>query len=612
MASNGTIAHRFANRDYNFERGLKGSSTHISGNNYYSYSTVFGQWVDEKLCIVYWGDTSITSHKHKLYPSSFPKDVTVLPYDDKWNNNGTSYYNYYHGCDLLGWRGEFNFDKRAELIDYYVHNIYTALKAINGGTKKGLDTQAERIISEYWGYVMKLCAMYRDTTINKWLRKKRIDLDGEWKLKKRLVRELDAQNMSVSSLVDILFGEGTWKRYYDYCARFRKAADKKEQVEWLCNRLGIGSPYVSYRGRDGLLAHSMTADEIRKLTAKQRIDYHFAAIMHKEQNDKESERRDKYNRNNRNAYKWIVGYEPMTDSMWSNSISKRCKFVRNMWTGDEYIVDEDGFRSTSRLWGMKLDVRFECDEFRKSEDKEEWIRNFYAECIEVDRNLRALHIFDRFGDAVRTEQLVDYSNYTIYVINDVLRGGTTDEEFKLCEDFVNRWNAILQDKQTRYRAERLARKQREEEERKEREYMEQVKQEQIDACLERGTEGCRDLWRKHYMDIHQAERETNYKGEDFFYGGNVLLRFNMNKDKVETSKNIRIPVEVCKKMWKIVSRWHENPSSFKPMQIDTKGNGKYTISSYDNDILTAGCHDIAYAEMERMYNEIVALENNAA
>lgn len=100
--------------------------------------------------------------------------------------------------------------------------------------------------------------------------------------------------------------------------------------------------------------------------------------------------------------------------------------------------------------------------------------------------------------------------------------------------------------------------------------------------------------------------------KDFYYGGNVLLRLNLNKDTVETSKNIRIPVEVCKKMWKIVSKWHENPSCFKPMQIDTKGSGRYTISSYQNDILTAGCHKIAYTEMERMYNEIVALENEAA
>lgn len=120
----------------------------------------------------------------------------------------------------------------------------------------------------------------------------------------------------------------------------------------------------------------------------------------------------------------------------------------------------------------------------------------------------------------------------------------------------------------------------------------------------------RDLWRLHLASVYDAESTANSNGvdDDFFYfGGNVLLRLNLNKDKVETSKSIRIPVEVCKKMWKIVSKWHENPSCFKEMQIDTKGSGRYTISSYQNDILTAGCHKIAYTEMERMYNEIAAV-----
>jgi hypothetical protein len=139
--------------------------------------------------------------------------------------------------------------------------------------------------------------------------------------------------------------------------------------------------------------------------------------------------------------------------------------------------------------------------------------------------------------------------------------------------------------------------------------MAQVKMEQIDECIKEGTEGCRNLWRKHLTSINESEERYNdvafISDGDFFYNGNVLLRLNLNKDKVETSKSIRIPVEVCKKMWKIVSKWHENPSCFKPTEIDTKGSGRYTISSYKNDILTAGCHKIAYTEMERMYNEII-------
>ena len=183
MASNGTVAHRFANKNYNVNRGLKGSSVSIEGNNYYSYSTVFGQWVDEKVCLVYHGSTSITSNKHKLWESDFPKDVTLFPYED-----GRGGYYSWQGCDLLGWRGEFDYDARVRLIDYWISEIYDALNAMVGGKQKDLDKKAERTIEEYWAYVEKLCSLYKDTTIPKWLKKKRIDTDGIWKRKKIIVK----------------------------------------------------------------------------------------------------------------------------------------------------------------------------------------------------------------------------------------------------------------------------------------------------------------------------------------------------------------------------------------------------------------------------------------
>ena len=596
MASNSTIAHRFANKDYNFEKGLQGSNTHISGKNYYSYNTVFGQWVDDKVCVVFHGDTSITSHKHFLWGSDFPKDVILLPYDD-----GGSYYYGWHGCDLLGYSEEFKLSHRWELMDYWMSEIYAALETIKGGKKKDLDGHAAYIIGEYWPYMEKLCSLYKDTTIPKYL--KRCD-----KKYKKLVKALKDGERDVRVLVDLVFGEGTWQAYYDYCARYRKQADKRAHLESLCRRLGIRCPYVSFGGY-AVINTGLSADEIRKLSAKERNELHFASIMNKEWRDGESARNEKYNRNNRNAYAWIVGYEPKIESQWSGRLSKSCKKVRNMYTGDEYIVAEDSYRSHFALLGLKLDVYFEYDEFRKSEDKEEWIRNFYADCSEVDSNLYAIHILDRFGDAVYTEQRIDYHTYKVYVINDVLREGTSEEELKICEDFVERWNAILHNKETRYRAEQIERERRMEEERKEKELQERIKQEQIDACIERGVEGYRDLWRLHYMDIYGAESQS--ASEDFFFGGNVLLRFSLNKDKIESSKSIRMTIATAKAMWKIVSKWHENPASFKQMNIKTL-SGTYTIVSYKNDILTAGCHDIAYAEMEHMYNEIVKLESEAA
>ena len=163
-------------------------------------------------------------------------------------------------------------------------------------------------------------------------------------------------------------------------------------------------------------------------------------------------------------------------------------------------------------------------------------------------------------------------------------------------EFIRKCKAHYADEEAQARARRIEAERQAAEKAREEAYRKQVKQEQIDECLSRGIEGKRDLWRKHLKTID----EIYDKNDEFFFGGNVLLRLNLNKDTVETSKCIRIPVEICKKMWKIVTKWHENPSCFKSVQIDTKGSGRYTISSYENDILTAGCHKISYTEMENV------------
>lgn len=592
MASNYTIAHRFANHQYNEK--LQGGSTHIYNRSYYSYSTVFGQWVDldKEVCLVYLGDTSVSSHKHQLGGSYFPSSVHVFPYDD-----GGS-YNWWHGCEMIGEyeRRDWNADERMRLIDYYVGMIYESLLAINGGKEKGLERKASRTISEYWSYIMKLCSLYRDTTIAKWLRIKR-KKSKDWTLKRKLVRELDAQNMSVSSLTDLLFGEGTYEAYDKYCERFRKADKKRKQIEALCNRLGIRSPYEKWGGYS-VLGHDMSADQIRKLTAKERIDIHFKAIAHKEYEEHKDERDEKYNKNFRNAYKWIVGFEPKKKSCggYEGEVKNNCV------NKDSGVVYECSGKHIFGFYWCGTDVSFNYDSFRKSEDKEQWIANFYAECKEVADNRKAIEILKR----VKAHTKVKARSWDddVYINDDYLRENTTEAEYIICSEFIRKQDKHYADEEARRRAAEIARLKREEEERREKELQERLKQEQIDECLSRGLEGFRDLWRLHYTDIYKAIEEA--ENESVFYqGGNVLLRFNMDKDKVETSKHIRIDLDTCKKFFKLIKAWHEDPSKFKPIEINTKYSGKYRISSYQNDILTAGCHQIAYAEMERMYNEII-------
>ena len=599
MASNGTVAHRFANRDYNYEKGLKGSSVHIEGRNYYSYSTVFGQWVDteKKVCIVYHGNTSITSNGHKLWQWDFPKDVTLFPYED-----GHGGYYSYQGCDLLGW-GEFNYDARVRLIDYWVGEIYDALNAMVDGKQKDLDKNAERIIEEYWAYVEKLCSMYKDTSVYMWLKKKRIDTDGTWKRKKIIVKALYKGEREVRVLVDAAFGQGTYKKYYDYCARYRKAEDKRIQMESLCKRLGIGSPYVEYRGYNNLMSHDMSASDIRKLTAKERNEIHFRALAYKEWKDYEDKRKKKYEKNKHNAYKWIVGYEPSYVKGWTGNkiFGDNVHKCRNMYTGEEY--DLSGEYIYGFYW-CDTRVEFDYDEFRKAENKEAWIRNFYAKVKEVQDNRKAISIL-KMAKANTKEKKHSYDD-DIYILDEKLtKIGMDAESLRIVTEFIERQDKHYADEEARKRAMEIERQRQAEERKREEEYQKQVRQEQIDACLSRGTEGARDLWRLHLMDIWQAEHEGCYKN-DFYMGGNVLLRFNLDKTYVESSKNVRVPVAVARLWFKKVKQWHEDEKSFKPMEWNTKGNGTYTVSGYKNDILTAGCHDIAYAEMERMYNEICA------
>lgn len=600
MASNGTIAHRFANRDYNFERGLKGSSVHIDGKNYYSYSTVFGQWVDEKVCLVYHGETSITSHKHMLWDSLFPKDVTLFPYDD----GGSSYYygGGYHGCNLVGWGSKFDYEHRVRLMDYWVGEIYDALNAMVDGKQKDLDKYAERVIEEYWAYVEKLCSLYKDTTIPKWLKKKRIDMDGTWKAKKVIVRALYKEERDVRVLVDAAFGQGTYKKYYDYCARYRKAEDKKAQMSWLCSRLGIANPYEKWQ-RD-VLSHDMKADDIRKLSAKERNELHFRALAYKEWKSKEDGRKAKYEKNRLNAYKWIVGCEPTYSTSWGGYKHYDDKVVtcKNMYTGEVYDLSGDhifGF-----YWAT-TNMQFKYDDFRKSENKEEWLRKFYTKCKEAQDNRKAISIL-KSVEATTKEKKYSFED-DVYVLDEKLTGiGMDAESLRVVTEFIARQDKHYADEAARERAREIERQRAAEEKRREEEFQKQVKQEQIDECVARGIEGCRDLWRKHLDEVYNAARRVAGNNGDFFMGGNVLLRFNLDKTYVESSKGVRVPVAVAKAWFRKVKQWHDDPKSFKPMEWNTKGNGTYMVSEYKDDILTAGCHDISYTEMERMYNQILA------
>ena len=595
MASYSNIQHRFANKQAGKNGRISASSCRYEGRNFYSYSTVFGQWLDieKNVVAIFDGSTSQSSSKHKLWKGVFPDDVHVFPLDF-----GGGYYGW-RNCNLVS---SYNFKDedfkeyhRMQMIDHYVGRIYDQLASINGGKKKGL----ENVSFESWGYITELCLLYKDTSIAKYLKwtKQRV-LDDNISRKRKLVKLLKDGERNVEVLTDALFGDGTFKKYWDYCARYRKSADKRSKVESLCERLGIASPYES-SWRGGRLDSGLAADQIRKLTAKERLDLHFASIMRDEQRKEESAVKEKYNKNKRNAYRWIIGAEPVLENQWSETNFKRPLRIINKDNGEEY--DIDGYLH-SISWCSNF-IDFDYDQYRKSQDKEQWIQNFYTQCKVVSEVITAYNILER----VNAHYVAgEYSWYKRYVDDEHLVSSTTPEEYAKCKEFIDRQEKFYNDLEARKRAEAIRRQREEEERRREKELQERLKQEQIQECLANGVEGGRNLWRFHYMSINEAKSKSNIPDFQFYDGGNVLMRFGMKKDLVETSMSIKLDIPTCKKFWKLINIWHKDPSKFKECKIDTHYSGTYTIVSYENDILTAGCHKIAYTEMERMYNEIIA------
>lgn len=589
MANRHDIMHRFANKKAGKNGTLVAGNVRYEGRNYYSYSTVFGQWVDTKknVVIIYEGPTTISSNKHMLHKWLFPDDVNIFPYND-----GGGSWNRYCGCNLCSY-GEFEWQHRKELMNYYIDQIYTKFKAIKGGTKKGL----EQVDFHHWEYVEKLCSLYRDTSVTKWIKSKRIELNDRqkayWSGMRKLAKLLKAGERDVQTITDALFGKGTFEEYWKYCERYRKADAKKQHI-------------INLKDYLGQCCAGFSNDELRKLSAKERLEIKFASLE-KRQDFYAAEERDKrYKKNMANAYRYILGHEPVAENAWSGRLRKPTKCT-NRFTGDTYDIGDEfifGF-----YWAQ-TDMSFDYGSFRHSPDKEQWMRGYYAEFALAERNVKAIKILKRVQAHIH-EKKRSYEDDR-FINDDYLKASLTPGEYEICADFIARQDAHYVEAEARERANALRRKREAEEREKERKLQESVKKEQIDQLISQGVEGCRNLWRSHFMDICRAEYKSveTAPTESFYDGGNVLLRFNLNKDTIETSKHIRINIPTCKRMWKLVKAWHEDPSKFRQLKIKTL-SGTYTIISYENDILTAGCHKISYTEMERMYNEILSNEKTA-
>ena len=82
-----------------------------------------------------------------------------------------------------------------------------------------------------------------------------------------------------------------------------------------------------------------------------------------------------------------------------------------------------------------------------------------------------------------------------------------------------------------------------------------------------------------------------------------ITALRIKDDVIETSRGAKIPLEHAVKFWSLINSWHQKGITY------TKNNhsihlGNYAVNRFENDILTVGCHQIPYSEIQNIANQL--------
>lgn len=79
------------------------------------------------------------------------------------------------------------------------------------------------------------------------------------------------------------------------------------------------------------------------------------------------------------------------------------------------------------------------------------------------------------------------------------------------------------------------------------------------------------------------------------YRSNAVLR--ICDQRVETSLGITIETTEAERVWKIIRRYHDRKAEFRHDIIRDTSDHPWTINSFENDVMRAGCHRLHFDDM---------------
>lgn len=562
MATYSDIAHMWANKNFGKNGYLQSGNVSCDEINFRSYNTVIGQWLDKDKNVVVIIDENLsqsTARHISTLASAIPKNVTIFRiHKPSWGMYNDVYF--------IDSRTPFNKEIRMQMVEIYIDNMYHQYLEF----KNSSSLKTEEIDYYSWSAINELNSLYNnDASLKKWLRKKINPLDSpnkrkELTAKRKMVRAM-LEGLSDKQIVDVVCGKGSYDAWYKRTESLRKASRTRE----------LGAKIATYLRMPGW-AGSYNWKDLSTMSPARRIQIKFANLENTYA--KQREQQNKKDKSFKNALKYIG---ITLKAHYSNDVTE----VINRYTGEKIYHMER--YSWEYPFHEKVRVQFGQEEFRdfkNAPNKKHWIKRFYDLCTVKRNRIIAMNIRHDIKEHKRTVEDLNSTELALY------------------DAYMYRLEKYERDRELREAREAEELRLRKAELEAKRRAEQEEKLQKFKEYKAEGMEGLRKIWRHHVGSIPEECRYDN----EYFYGGNILLRFE-NNEYIGTSKGIKIPVSLCKSVFKKIQKWHENPSQFEPINIKTSC-GNFRISSYKNDILTAGCHDIAYVEMERMYNEII---NNA-
>jgi hypothetical protein len=109
--------------------------------------------------------------------------------------------------------------------------------------------------------------------------------------------------------------------------------------------------------------------------------------------------------------------------------------------------------------------------------------------------------------------------------------------------------------------------------------------------------------RKAERIIEQAEALQNWRLGLDVRNHFEITALRIKEDVIETTKGAKIPLEHAVKFWSLINSWHQKGITYvKDHHSIHLGN--YAVTRFENDILTVGCHQIPYSEIQNIANQL--------